>query len=160
MEAATGRSHPCGLLAEMGEGCRARARWRYGPDPRRVGPSPGSGRAAPATESEQTNRAVITVALRGANRPKLVKDDGEPEDQDQQERHGDRALRLYAQEPTDLRDVAADLQRPFLQPALGVVLGRQCSQLVLDVLQDRQVFASSTGWDASSGQMASILRAV
>ena len=28
---------------------------------------------APAIESEETNRAVIAVALRGANRPKLVK---------------------------------------------------------------------------------------
>jgi len=54
---------------------------------------------------------------------KARKNDGEPENENRKERHGDRTACPHKQCKTRLRQICADLDRPRLERALGIGLG-------------------------------------
>ena len=104
----------------------------------------------------------MTVALRGAKRPKLREKDGKPKHHHYNKQHWDRAAQTAQDEPARLHDIATNPECFGLQPALGVVFWRE--------LQDQRLNRFGCGaaapggsnlarWERSSGQIASSLEA-
>ena len=72
-------------------------------------------------------------SIPGGEQAKGGKDDGEPKDQDHDERSRERTLpHLFDELPASLGNIAADLQGPGLELALDVGSGGQLAEFVLD----------------------------
>src|SRR5207247_8555818 len=71
----------------------------------------------------------------GREEPEAREDEAYPEDQEHHERGGHGIARAPEQEPAGPLQVAHDLERPGLEPPLGVVRGRQSADPVLDAFE-------------------------